>query len=355
MSEAQKATVEIAPPDMSVFEIDRDALPDYLVKDIKAMQDHAETDSKVEPSSVPTEDKPFKFFGKVIMVTNVNYLAVTQIVLDAYFLRIENLTDILKKFAFQSFDPKEFMPHFLEFAKRVGQKPALVAMSIIAAFVMRGTNVVKMGVKSTPWFKAMLSSWTTNGLRQASDSADVVTVGRVAALYPQYTCYVNAFALQNKLKDDFFPSTTLPLHYRFTGAPSIMSDEAWERNKEAYYGYMRSFTILISKDRRNNKVLSDEELEKRMNTVKSIADSQRKNQHHRTMRSAYLNFLVSKKVCNSSEGFCLEAISGAPLVEVREHYEKMEEIYGGPGANDVANAVALKRGISTATTQSSSS
>lgn len=292
-------------------------IPAYLKSDVSAIIAAFPDNTGADPTIAPTVGKPFMFGGSKIMITQENVMNVQQALLDMYFLGVENLDKALLMTAYQGFDPVLFYPAFAAFCGKLGVGPSKVALMIISAFVMRGTNINKMKGKSTAEFKALLTTWTGAGLVQASTDAKAITVGRVAALYPQYTCWVNCYALQHGIKAELVPGTSLPVFMRFTGAPSIVPDAIWNTYRDQYMNYMKEFTKIITKDAKTGKALEDSEIDRRMNTVIAIAAAQRKaGSFHVQKQEKYALFLQNKMVINLEWGFILAPQNMAPVYQV---------------------------------------
>lgn len=297
-----------------------ETVPNFVAEQIGNFVYNYRTKDQGETDLNPTAGKQFQIGVDQVIVTTDNVMELQDLAMQQYFLSIDNLEKALDIVAYQGFDPVKFYPYFAEFCGKLQMKCSRVGLMILSAFVMRGTNVRKMQGKSTDEFRTLVKSWVSAGLKQKSNDAKAVTVGRVAALYPQFTCYVNTFAMVNGLKEDPVEKATLPIHLRFTGAPSIMPDAVWSQYEEDYYSYMKEFTKIISRDRVTGKTLDDTEISRRSLTVKAIAIAQRKKTgYHYKMIDKYFNFLLYRGVVGP--GFKLAMVrtigldSGSPLVE----------------------------------------
>jgi len=219
---------------------------------------------------------------------------------ETFFQDGQEIESHLRVAAFQGFDAAKFYPFFISFAVALGfsgERIGLLALQIISAFIMRGTNIEKMKGKSTEEFKLMINRWISAGLVMKSTDPNAITIGRVVALFPQYTSLVLYHAHSSGLKDEIVPEgkTTLPVWLRFSGAPSLLTKNQWEALKATYREYLYEFTRIIT--RRAGVELPAAEVDSLVNKSMSIAEAQRKEDgFHMKRQAKYLAFLVNQDV-----------------------------------------------------------
>lgn len=327
-------------------------VPEFIDAKKQKLVDEFTTDEAGNINLNPTPGNLFKMGANNVLVNEVNMMEIQDIAMQEYFLAIENLEEALSIVAYQGFDPVKFYPHFARFCNKLNMSCARVGLMILSAFVMRGTNVKKMQGKSTDEFRALVKSWVDAGLKQKSNDAKAITVGRVAALYPQFTCFVNTFAIVNELKEDTVGITNLPVHLRFTGAPSILSDDLWAAYESDYYSYMRDFTRVISKDPKTGKAIDEDELNRRVATVKAIAVAQRKkNGYHYKMMGSYRDFLTYRSVVDRNFKLVMVKTIGFDSIAIEAQPYLQDEPEDGPSTSKPAPSKNKEKDPSSSTSK----
>lgn len=137
--------------------------------------------------------------------------------------------------------------------------------------VLRGTNFEgKSWKKSTEEF---LTEW--EDLEEAYNikkdakgaSASDLTIGRIMAVFPEFVMALLGLGYGKSPVGEH----ELPHVFRFSGAPSLMSEEMWDTYKNQYLDYMVKFSLIVSRNDRN----AERDPLKVKQTQESIAMTQR--------------------------------------------------------------------------------
>jgi len=184
------------------------------------------------------------------------------------------------------------------YAAKIDPKDFLKDMEKTTILVgTRGTNIANMKAKTSKAGAEEIAilvkrySLVSNVKLMNESKSGKIAIGRVAACFPEIIAVNLALGLiKPTLQGDF----ALPLRFRFSGAPALMTSTEWATYKEAFLDYMVAASKVINQKNELGKETNDAIRARQVGFAMAILNSTFSTSHLKAKLTACNTMCVNK-------------------------------------------------------------
>lgn len=195
---------------------------------------------------------------------------------------------------YQGLDPSIIYDNLVKRAIKLGKDDVQFAHDmeqVLIFHLRRGTNYTRkdFAARSKKGFETKVTKLMKDYeiLERLGDdaSSDVITVARVATVFPYVLC---AFYLGGGATPIAYdPARSVPMHFCFPQGPAMMTPKEWEDNKSSWLDWSVAFTRTINRSTRQGKKSKKEKDDNDVNkmkddALKSLQETYAENAHNST-------------------------------------------------------------------------